>query len=554
MLEQILFIISIISIVVIVVIVAISMVVIKNEEMYRELENEVLSKLQFKSWNVVSYYDDTIIVKSRQTLEKYDYVKYFKENKSQLENAKVIVEKKTQIVINLKKFLRNNEFKENKKYPRIVCEIRKVIARANAYRILVKYISSAGNHLGTREILVRQQEINKLIDDPCLLMSKGEYSQYIKERERAALNTKQHQYYEIINKIIDFAINNRSSLFLKGSVDQLDDLITNLYDRTIDSIKKIKNINSDEWKIIDRFLSHIEGEITKIVNRNFEILNYYESSDFFRIKETCETLMSKQREFNEYIAEKVSSISNLFGARVTRNETIIDDEYQYIRPYKKTINPFTAEVSAGVFSSAENSPLDYIIKYFYSNKNMYSEQIQKLHLLIEELATLKEAKSIIDNYKKEYQKYLKDVPSFIMEEDEIGFYTRLGFANIDDSVLVVEYKFSYTSSGGMAKRKFTVPMTEENIVELIKMLEGKLTISAFTKEQRVLMTHKLRDYIKERDDFTCCSCGNSIYKEPNLLLEIDHIIPVSKGGYTVEENLQTLCWKCNRAKSNKIVN
>ena len=94
MLEQILFIISIISIVVIVVIVAISIVVIKNEEMYRELENEVLSKLQFKSWNVVSYYDDTIIVKSRQTLEKYDYVKYFKENKSQLENAKVIVEKK----------------------------------------------------------------------------------------------------------------------------------------------------------------------------------------------------------------------------------------------------------------------------------------------------------------------------------------------------------------------------------------------------------------------------------------------------------------------------
>ena len=41
--------------------------------------------------------------------------------------------------------------------------------------------------------------------------------------------------------------------------------------------------------------------------------------------------------------------------------------------------------------------------------------------------------------------------------------------------------------------------------------------------------------------------------EPNLLLEIDHIIPISKGGCTVEENLQTLCWKCNRAKSNKIV-
>ena len=66
------------------------------------------------------------------------------------------------------------------------------------------------------------------------------------------------------------------------------------------------------------------------------------------------------------------------------------------------------------------------------------------------------------------------------------------------------------------------------------------------------MTVKLRDFIKKRDNFTCCYCGNSTHKEPNLLLEIDHIIPVSKGGYTTEENLQTLCWKCNRTKSNKI--
>ena len=97
-------------------------------------------------------------------------------------------------------------------------------------------------------------------------------------------------------------------------------------------------------------------------------------------------------------------------------------------------------------------------------------------------------------------------------------------------------------------------MTEETIIELIKALESKLTISAFTKEQRALMTKKMREAIKVRDNFTCCTCGNSTHTEPNLLLEIDHIIPVSKGGYTVEDNLQTLCWKCNRAKSNKLIN
>ena len=106
----------------------------------------------------------------------------------------------------------------------------------------------------------------------------------------------------------------------------------------------------------------------------------------------------------------------------------------------------------------------------------------------------------------------------------------------------------------MVQRSFTVPMTEDTIIELIKTLESKLTANTFIKEQRNLMTKKLRESIKNRDNFTCCICGNSSHVEPNLLLEIDHIIPISKGGHTVEENLQTLCWKCNRSKSDKLIN
>ena len=305
--------------------------------------------------------------------------------------------------------------------------------------------------------------------------------------------------------------------------------------------------------MIGNVIVQLKTEIEKIVSTNQKILEYYASPSFLKIKETCEVLMSSQREFNEYINEKVQSVSQLFGTRVVRNETINDDEYNYIRPYKKTITPFTAEVSAAVFASAENNPLEYVVKYFYPNKKLYPEQIQKLYRLVEELETLGDAKQIIENYKAEYQQYLGDVPDFIMENDEAGFYARLGFANIDESVLTVEYKFSYTSGGGMAQRSFTVPMTEETIAELIKTLESKLTAGAFAKEQRALMTKKLREFIKKRDNFTCCNCGNSIYKEPNLLLEIDHIIPVAKGGQTVEDNLQTLCWKCNRAKSDKII-
>ena len=537
----------------VVAIIVIIVIVIK-EKKYEELQAEALKDLGFLNWDVVSYFDEFVVVKSRQTLEKYDDIRFFKENREKLIQAEEIIERKNEVKQVLRGFLVNNKYKENLQYRRLEKKVNEVIKRASAYRINVKYISSAGNHLGEKEISLNRYAINRFKEDPSLLMSKGEYNKLIKEQQKEALSQKHHEYYEKVNQIIDYANINRDNLVIKGSLEQLDSLIAQLFDRTVNSIKKIKTIDSEEWDIIGDFIAHIDEKIKEIVCTNQRILEYYESPDFLKIKETCEVLMSSQREFNEYIIEKVESISKLFGTRVVRNETINEDEYQYIRPYKKAITPFTAEVSATVFASAENNPLEYVIKNFYPNKKLFPEQIQKLHLLVEELETLKEAKQIIENYKVEYQQYLCDVPDYIMEGDETGFYSRLGFANIDESVLTVEYKFAYTSGGGMAKRTFTVPMTEETIVELIKALEGKLTASAFTKEQRALMTKKLREVIKTRDNFTCCNCGNSTHSEPNLLLEIDHIVPVSKGGGTVEENLQTLCWKCNRSKGAKVLN
>lgn len=521
---------------------------------YKKLEKAVLRELGFPDWNIISYYDECVSVKSRQTLEKYDDIRYFRENKEMLEEAEKTIEWKDNTATFLRGFLEKNEYKYCAQYKRLDKRIRAVAKNAGAFRIKVSYISSAGNNLGWKEVVVDKNRIDAFKSDPSLLMGKGEYNKYLRDQQKEELSQKQHEYYEAVNSIIDYANANRESLVIEGRKEDLDGLIGQLFDRTIHNIKKIKSPDSEEWTLIGNFMLHIKAKIEEIVSLNRQILEYYESSGFLRVKESCEVLMSSQREFNEYINEKVQSISQFFGSRVVRDETIHDDEYNYIRPYKKTITPFTAEVSAAVFASAENNPLEYIVKYFYPSKRLYPKQIRKLYRLVEELETLRDAKQIIENYKAEYQQYLGDVPRFVMENDEAGFYSRLGFATIDESVLTVEYKFSYTSGGGMAQRSFTVPMTEETIAELIKVLESKLTATAFAKEQRTLMTKKLREFIKSRDNFTCCNCGNSVYIEPNLLLEIDHIIPVAKGGRTVEDNLQTLCWKCNRAKSDKMIN
>lgn len=525
----------------------------ERQYQYRVFKTEILTELGLSTLDLFSYFDTNVTVKSRQALENYDDIKFFRENNKMLEKVEKIIEKKNNVANILKKFLNDNKYINNPHYSQLKEEINKTLNTTEAYTIKVNYITSSGNNLDFREITITQQLINRYKKNPTLLMTKGEYNKFIKEKEKESLNQKQQEYYDIVNNIIDYANTNKDSLITKENREDVDNLIGQLFDRTVNSIKKIKTLDSEEWSIIKDFMLNLKNEIEKIINKNQQIIEYYESPNFLKIKETCEVLMSSQKEFNEYINEKVQFISQLFGTRIVRDETIADDEYNYIRPYKKTITPFTAEVSSTVFASAENNPLEYIIKYFYTNKKLYPEQIKKLYQLVEELETLSEARQIIENYKIEYQQYLGDVPDFIMKNDEAGFYSRLGFATINESVLIVEYKFSYTSNGGMVQRSFTIPMKEETIIELIRALENKLTISAFIKEQRTLMTKKIREFIKTRDNFTCCNCNNSIEIEPNLLLEIDHIIPVSKGGETIEENLQTLCWKCNRAKSNKII-
>jgi len=57
----------------------------------------------------------------------------------------------------------------------------------------------------------------------------------------------------------------------------------------------------------------------------------------------------------------------------------------------------------------------------------------------------------------------------------------------------------------------------------------------------------IRASVLVRDGGHCRRCGRSIN------LEMDHIVPVSKGGQTEESNLQTLCRRCNRAKARKLV-
>ncbi len=67
------------------------------------------------------------------------------------------------------------------------------------------------------------------------------------------------------------------------------------------------------------------------------------------------------------------------------------------------------------------------------------------------------------------------------------------------------------------------------------------------------ITKSLRFEIMRRDYFKCRLCGASPALNPKIILHVDHIKPLAKGGKTTRENLQTLCSECNYGKGAKEV-
>ena len=66
------------------------------------------------------------------------------------------------------------------------------------------------------------------------------------------------------------------------------------------------------------------------------------------------------------------------------------------------------------------------------------------------------------------------------------------------------------------------------------------------QDNRATIPEEVRHEVWRRDVGKCTKCGS----QENL--EFDHIIPVSKGGANTARNIQLLCERCNREKSNNI--
>jgi hypothetical protein len=65
-----------------------------------------------------------------------------------------------------------------------------------------------------------------------------------------------------------------------------------------------------------------------------------------------------------------------------------------------------------------------------------------------------------------------------------------------------------------------------------------------------MASNKVRFEVFKRDKFQCQYCGRT---PPGIVLELDHIMPRSKGGKDIVENYLTSCFQCNRGKGKKLL-
>lgn len=235
----------------------------KQKKKYKELEDMVFADLGISGWLAVPFIDVGVTVKSRQSLGKYDELKYFKENENALNEAENGVSFKEFYAKKINEFLNDNFYGMDSKFKRlykkkIEPQVRTLLKNSEAYRIKVAYITPAGKNPMNKIISLYRNDIEKYLNDPTLLMNKSELNRYLKEQAKKQLEAKQHEYYDKVNKIVDLVNDKKDSFVIKGSGDKVDDLIGKLFDRTVNSIKKIKTADSEEWDIIEKFIANIQ--------------------------------------------------------------------------------------------------------------------------------------------------------------------------------------------------------------------------------------------------------------------------------------------------------
>lgn len=283
---------------------------------------------------------------------------------------------------------------------------------------------------------------------------------------------------------------------------------------------------------------------------------YFASEEFLAHKAAITAVVAEHNEITKYTSEIRSGGSFSLGASSTGSQSGLASfentskwNYKRNRNIANYAEPHVHNCSLQVVRNASADPLKYLMKYF--NVKATEDRLTEVETLGEEVASLENAVANLAEREQDIAQSINP-PAFILKHYNREFMERVGVELSPITVPYPVYTFEYVSAGGNSAQRTTITLNTETIDALVKTLSDRIRWRKSTAGQRALMTAKLREFIKTRDQHTCKLCSVSLTAEPHLLLEVDHIIPLSRGGLSTEDNLQTLCWRCNRTKANKM--
>lgn len=284
------------------------------------------------------------------------------------------------------------------------------------------------------------------------------------------------------------------------------------------------------------------------------IFIYFKSDSFKKIKESIKGHIKNCNELNNHIEELKSRHSNMHSYDYGEGRLYDESNYKFKRKEwgKRIRNNHVHNCSAAVCKNASDQPFKYLCKYF--DIKIDEDALSNIESALNDFSAVEQGKLLLQNERNSILSSISNsIPQLILYFSKKKLLDKLGFDHIDLSDLYFPvYTFQYVSAGGNSSIKFDIQLNIENLNKFVNYLNDLIKFRKSVAGQRTLMTSSLREKIKSRDSYACQICGLSVNAEKNLLLEIDHIVPLSKGGITSESNLQTLCWKCNRSKGAKI--
>lgn len=278
---------------------------------------------------------------------------------------------------------------------------------------------------------------------------------------------------------------------------------------------------------------------------------YFGSEEFQALKAEVASVVAEHNEVVNYVAEIRDGGSFELGSSSS-------GQHSHLATFENTsawnnrrdrnvaeYAPHVHNASLQVVRNSSTDPIKYLMKYFSVKADQ--ETLTDVQRVAADISRLEEAVANLGARESEITAKINP-PAFILRRYRDQFWNQIGVHLSPVVVPYPEYKIQYTSAGGNSGQTTRIQLNTPTLDALSETLAGKIRWAKSAAGQRALMTAKLRGEIKERDSFTCLTCGVSVAAEPHLLLEVDHIMPVSKGGLSTQENLQTLCWKCNRTK------